>query len=294
MAESSSLPAMFNVDLWAVAWIAVAILVVSSLSWHFYRGLEAPPVALASKSEPPAHAAAPYWVSILAAWWALDTWWHARAQVVMPSFWRAWPHTALPMDLLAWHLWIQNPMDWDFLIILIDGSLAIGLWLTVRRPPTWLLWVAMGWGLVRWWLAAAAVTWFHHLSIGPGGYFLAAVTALVAVRPQHARLALSLVGCWLAAIAITVPGPPSWAMRIAFIIGFMGLPLTHLWRWPRPWVMVWAAFISGELLVLGLGLHFWHQGPNTLWPPFLALFGVGLWINNQVEDELPRGAQSKE
>ncbi|MCY0880187.1 MAG: hypothetical protein OWU84_14775 [Firmicutes bacterium] len=276
----SALASAFRVDLWAVTWMGIAMVLVSSLSWHFYRGLETPRTRPLTPGSPAVTASSTYWVHMLAVWWALDTLWHARTCVVFPTFWQHWPKPALPFWPLAWHLWTQSPVDWDFLIILIDGGLAVGLWLTVRRPPQSLLFTAAVWGFIRWWLTGGTLDWLHATPIGPGGDLWAAMLALVANRsPRMVKMGMGGMASWLGAIALTTPHL-SWAMRGALALGLWGIPLTEIWRWSRAGIMLWTAFMSAELMMLGIGVHFWNNGLNTLWPPFLGGIGMGLWVDS--------------
>lgn len=267
----------FNVDLFGLVWIAVAVVVVGLLASHFYRGLEErTPVRRHRQMASRQHV----WLTgTLTIWWTADTLWHARAYVVTRLFWRPEVRAALHqgMPWLAWttHLWSHNPVLWDFMVLTIDGLLAFSLFMTFRHPPVWLKWGAVGWGLVRWGLAGADAAFPTAHPFGPGAYLMAAAAAYLMIAPAHYRHVLAGIAGWLALDSLFAARAPFAPTEAMLLTGFGALAWASYRGWTPLTFRLLAVTLAVQTTILGVGGHALHLGLNLLWTPILAALAIG-------------------
>lgn len=280
-ARSRALENMFNVDLLALVWILVAIVVVSGLAWHFYQGLSQEENPRSGRPPSPVMSRQARWLGmVLEAWWFTDLIWHARSVVVTPPFY----HLLLraghgPLYHWAQSLWRSNPILWDFSTLVVDAGIVLGLAFSYRRHPRWILAAACAWGAVRWYLAAFAAPWGHHFPIGPGGFLLAALAAYGALLPNHYRIALAAACAVLAVDAgMTAAGPHS-AIHVGIGVGLLGLAFGALRGWTASSFRLLAFFLALDLLVQHVGSNFGRLGLNDLWGPMVLLLAIGIHLD---------------
>ncbi len=279
---SRSLENMFNVDLFALVWIAVAIVVITTLAWYFYQGLHVED-GPDSKSLPaparPKMAMQTRWLAaFVASWWLADTLWHARAIVVTPGFWGPLVSDAAPLHWAA-QLWQSNPILWDFGVLIGDGALVLALAFTWRHLPRWLWLAAAAWGVARWVLAAGQAPWRATAPIGPGGYLIAATAAYCALFPQHYRTLVGLIAASLAADGFVTAHGMAHPVHIGIAVGLTGLALAAARRWTPVTFRVLALLITVDLLLQHVGTDFARTGMNHLWAPALFCLAAGLHLD---------------
>lgn len=282
--QSRLMENMFKVDLFALIWIMVAIVVVTALAWHFYRGLAAddgPPAQVAQAPPMPLQAR---WLSlVITAWWASDLIWHARAVVVTRAFYRPLlaPDLASPGMRWAAQLWQANPVLWDFATLMADAGLVVGLAFTFRHHPRWILWTAAAWGLVRWVLTAGVSPWGHAHPMGPGGFLLVAACAYLALAPAHYRAIFGSMTLLLAVDAgLTAHGLQD-ATHLGLGVGLIGLAY-GVWRqWTPHSFRILVLFVSIDLVLQHIGTHVLTGGLNQLWVPLLLLMAFGLHLSQE-------------
>ncbi|NMP22333.1 hypothetical protein [Sulfobacillus harzensis] len=283
--KSRLLENMFNVDLFALVWIAVAIVVITALAWNFYQGL-AVEDASPSSAPAPAMPLQTRWLGlIVATWWASDLVWHSRAVVVTPSFYRPLIRADLMVPWLHWAamLWEQNPILWDFAALMADAGLVLGLAFSYRRHPRWLLWAAALWGTARWLLTASSAPWGAAHPFGPGGYLLAGASAYLMLAPSRYRAVLSLAAVLLAIDAgITSYGLHNTA-HLGLGIGLMGVAYGAWRHWTALSFRILALFVSIDLLTQHVGTAALMGGMNQLWVPLLFFMALGLHLDTQVK-----------
>lgn len=279
--QSRLMENMFKVDLFALIWIMVAIVVVTALAWHFYRGLDAddgPPAKISSTGPMPLKAR---WLSlVITAWWASDLIWHARAVVVTRAFYRPLLAPDLASPALKWaaELWQANPVLWDFATLIGDAALVLGLSFTFRHHPRWILWGATAWGFVRWILTAAVAPWGNAHPIGPGGFFLIAASAYLVMAPSHYRAIFGGAALLLAVDAgLTAHGPT----HLGLGVGLIGLAY-GVWRqWTATSFRILALFVTLDLLLQHVGIRALQGGLNQLWVPLMLLMAFGLHLSQE-------------
>lgn len=271
---------MFNVDLFGLVWIAVAVVVLGLLVAHFYHGLEEGIGDHGPREKAPSNTQIHWLTGALAIWWGLDTLWHARAFVVTPRFWRPEVHAAIQNGLPWIHwtttCWAANPILWDFATLAVDGTLTFILVMSFRRPTAVTLLSTAVWGVVRWMLAGADASWVGgtHL-IGPGGYFMAAALGYLIWRPRDYPAVLAGLAVWLAVDSLIFWHHTPLMLRVTLSVGFGSLALASGRRWAPATRRLLAASLVTVMITLGIGAHVLTLGLNLLWAPILFVLTVG-------------------
>jgi hypothetical protein len=268
----------FKVDLLALVWITVAVVVVAVLAAQFYRALEGIPGPLRPRSVSSPQS---LWLTgLLGSFWSLDALWHARAFVVTPRFWRPQTRFVLQEGLpwLKWtvHLWSRNPILWDFSVLAVDIALASLVWVNWRGAPRWVLWGGVAWGVVRWALVGASIPVAVGVAVvGPGGFLLAGLTAYLLYRPQRFTVLLPAAGTWLAVDAMLAArhGPP--AAEPALALGLMVLAWGLRADWPSRALRALAVLLTIDVALLGVDSQIPHWGLNWAWAPALLVLVLG-------------------
>ena len=271
---------MFNVDLFALVWIAVAMVILGLLVSHFYHGLQGVPSPQRRRVFGPDSGRQTRWLTAtLITWWGLDALWHSRAFVVTPQFWRPEVSQALHQGLpwLEWttNLWRANPILWDFSALAVDSTIAFILIMTWRRPPAWAMWAALGWAASRWTLTGFEASWGQANLIGPGGYFMAAAIAYLIRRPHHYRAVLITLTLWLALDAALTIDLRHLLVPLVLMGGFLVLGYGTLRDWKADSLRGLGLALTLSLVLFSVGRQALYLGMNLLWAPLLLAVVVG-------------------
>lgn len=280
------LESTFNVDLLALAWIFVAVTVLTILGWYFYDGLGQGRNALSTENWIPPSRRSQGLVLFMAAWWALDLIWHSRAIVVTPHFWQALVKTTprVPvLSALVIHLWAENPIAWDFGLLVVNALLVLIMAVTWPRIPRYLVLFAMVWGILRWVLTGLTGTVIDGYALpGPGGDLLAASAAYLLLYPRQVRVLLAILFSGMALdIMISAPHTPGLAVSLGLVIGFSALAWGIIRGWPALTLRTLLIMMTIDAVAYHLGTSAYHSGLNTLVEPALLVLGWSIHMNTE-------------